>query len=151
VPALTGQVKVSLAPANVFEYVADLTHGPLWIPYVSQVQPTSEETSGTALEADVHASVAGRELRGSGRCLEWDPPLFFSFETRFDDGARSLLEVEIEPVDTGSVVYATVDITLSDGGVGARAAGLVAERMLKQELRKAMAALKQQLEVRASA
>ena len=148
-PALTGQVKVSVEPSKAFEYVADLTHGPGWIPYVSSVMLTSDEASGPGLEADVRASIAGREYRGRGRCLEWDPPSFFSFETRFDDGAQSLLEVEIEQSETSSIVYATMDITLPGGGPGARAASLVAERMLKQELRKAMLALKEQLNLMA--
>ncbi|MFN0073820.1 MAG: SRPBCC family protein [Chloroflexota bacterium] len=143
-PALTGQVTVAIAATRAFEYVADLNNGPLWIPYLSSAQQTSE-SDGAALEALLTVSIGGQELTGTGQCVEWDPPTYFALEGTFDAGARFVLEVELEEGENGCTVYATVEFELATSGLGAAAARLVGERMLKSELEKAMTALRLQL------
>jgi hypothetical protein len=144
--AMTGRVIVAAAPDAVFRYVSDLANGPKWIPYLIRAERTSEATDGLDLEVEIVAGLSGREWHGTGRCVGWDPPSLFTLEAAFEEEASSVVAAEIEPHDSGSLVYVTVEYELPSTGVRRVAMGMLGERAVRRELEKALTALKHHLE-----
>lgn len=133
-----------MAPARVWDFISDTQRAPRWVPYLTSVRQISSE-GGMGLEVELGARVAGQQLVGTGRCTAWEPPAYFALSARFEGGGTCTLEVETEPSAGGTIVYTTVDIELPSAGLAALAAHSVGERLLRQELARAMQALRSEL------
>lgn len=150
-PTLEEKVEIAVAAERIFARLADAERGPEWTPNLVRVERTSDVKSGPGLESNVTVKVAGRETKGTGRCLEWEPPRRLVLGSKLDGGVSATTTFELIENGSGTDVTARLDYTLPSTGLGRFLGGLVGEPMARRELRQALANLKTQLEAEAAA
>jgi uncharacterized protein YndB with AHSA1/START domain len=143
---IEGKVVIGAPAKTVFARLADVQRAPEWTPNLLEVRRTSRTKAGRGLRMTLVAKVGGRESRGTGRCLTWDPPRSLVLESAFDIGATSTTTFELTDEGPGTRLTARVDYTLPSEGLGRFAGGLLGGALARRGLRKALAKLRDQLE-----
>jgi uncharacterized protein YndB with AHSA1/START domain len=146
VPSLQEQVLIGAPPEKVFERLIQPERGPEWTPNLIRVERTSAVEAGPGLETTMIANVGGRQSRGIGRCVAWEPPRRLVLESRLDVGVNSITDFELLPATGGTQLIARVDYTLPASGLGRLVGGLLGDTLARKDLRKALSNLKEQLE-----
>lgn len=150
-PTLEEKVEIAVAAESIFARLADAERGPEWTPSLVRVERTSDVESGPGLETRITLKMAGRETKGTGRCLEWEPPRRLVLDSQLDGGISATTTFELAANGSGTDVRARLDYTLPSKGLGRFLGGLVGEPMARRDLRQALANLKAQLEAEAAA
>jgi len=146
VPTLEEDILIAAPPERVFARLAQPERGPEWTPNLLNVERTSEIETGPGLETSLLAKVAGRESRGTGRCLDWAPPHQMVLESSLDVGITSTTTFDLAQRGPATVLKARVDYSLPPKGLGRFVGGLLGEPLAWRDLRKALANLKRQIE-----
>lgn len=148
-PTLQEKVVIAAPIERVFDRLAEPERGPEWTPNLESVQRTSAVEAGPGLETTLVANVAGRESRGTARCLEWDPPRSLVLQSSLDVGVTSTTIFELAECGPKTEVTARVDYSLKSEGLGRLVGSLLGEPLARRDLRKALANLRSQLEAEA--
>jgi uncharacterized protein YndB with AHSA1/START domain len=147
VPVLEEQVEIDAPIEGVFELLADPVRGPEWTPNLLSVEPLHNgQGAGPGTETRLLVNMAGRPSKGTGRCVEWDPPHRLVLASSLDAGVDSTTTFQLTPTESGTAVAARLEYTLTSGGLGRLVGGLVGNSMARRDLRKALTNLKSQVE-----
>jgi uncharacterized protein YndB with AHSA1/START domain len=147
VPMLEEQVEIAAPIEGVFELLADPVRGPEWTPNLLSVELLGNgRAAGPGTETRLVVNMAGRPSKGSGRCVEWDPPHRLVLASSLEAGVDSTTTFQLTPTGSGTAVAARLEYTLTGDGLGRLVGGLLGNSMARRDLRKALANLKTQLE-----
>ncbi|HYU18664.1 MAG TPA: SRPBCC family protein [Chloroflexota bacterium] len=149
-PVLEEKVVIAAPARSVFDRLADVERSPDWAPNLTEVRRTSKARTGRGLRLALVAREAGRESKGTGRCLEWEPPRRLVLEFSFDIGATTTTAFELTQNGSKTELKARADYSLPKKGFGGMAISLLAGTMARRGLRKSLENLKSQLEADAS-
>jgi uncharacterized protein YndB with AHSA1/START domain len=141
---LEEQVVVAAPPERVFDLLGSPERGPEWTPNLVRVEPL--DAAGPEGRTALVVKVAGRERRGTGRCLEWDPPHRMTLESTLEIGVTSVSTFELTPRPDGTQVRARLEYSLPANGLGGLLGGLVGDSLARRDLKKALANLKRIVE-----
>jgi uncharacterized protein YndB with AHSA1/START domain len=145
-PVLDERVEIAAPIEAVFELLADPARGPEWTPNLVSVEPLVDGPPGPGLETRLLVNVGGRPSKGTGRCVEFDPPHRLVLASSLDVGISSTTSFQLTPTARGTAVAARVEYTLPASGLGRLVGGLFGDSLARRDLRKALANLKAQLE-----
>jgi uncharacterized protein YndB with AHSA1/START domain len=147
VPVLEERVEIAAPIEGVFELLADPARGPEWTPNLLSVEPLQDgQAAGPGAETRLLVNMAGRPSKGTGRCVEWDPPHRLVLASSLDLGVNSTTTFQLTPTKSGTAVAARVEYTLTTGALGRLVGGLLGDSLARRDLRKALANLKAQVE-----
>jgi uncharacterized protein YndB with AHSA1/START domain len=153
-PTLIRRVAIGVPAERVFARLAELERGPEWMPYLISVErttppdaaPVAPVERGPGPETALVARFGGRERRGSGRVVAWEPPRRLVLRWTLEDGITSTTTFELTDQGTRTRLTARLDYSLPPSSRGGFAGGVLAERAVQGGLREALANLKGQLE-----
>jgi uncharacterized protein YndB with AHSA1/START domain len=146
VPTLEERVEIAAPIEGVFELLADPARGPEWTPNLLSVEPLTDGPPGPGIETRLLVNMGGRPSKGTGRCVEFDPPHKLVLASSLDVGITSTTSFQLTPTPTGTAIAARVDYTLPSKGLGRLVGGLFGDSFARRDLRKALANLKARLE-----
>jgi len=147
VPVLEEQVEITAPIEGVFELLADPVRGPEWTPNLLSVELLRNgQAAGPGTETRLLVNMAGRPSKGTGRCVEWDPPHRLVLASSLDAGVNSTTTFQLTPTKSGTAVAARLEYTLTSGGLARLVGGLLGDSLARRDLRKALANLKAQVE-----
>ena len=146
-PVAHEQVTIVAPPDRVFAALTQVERLPEWVPYVLQVRRTSTVVDGPGFEAGLVVRISGRESKGTGRVLEWEPSSRVVLEVDLDVGVKATATCVFEPDGEGTRLAATVDYAVTRKGLGRFAAGFVAGALGRDQLKRALAFVKERMEV----
>jgi uncharacterized protein YndB with AHSA1/START domain len=139
------QVFVHASPERVFDLLAQPERGPEWTPNLERVD-LLDGAEGPAVTTALVVRIGGRQVRGTGRCLDWERPRRLTLESKLELGVRSVTTFLLEPDRQGTDVRAQLEYSLPAGGLGGLLGGLVGDSLARRDLRKALANLRQIVE-----
>ena len=142
---LEEQVVIDAPPESVFELLANPERGPEWTPNLVRVEPV-DGAGGPTAQTALLVRIGGRQSRGLGRCLEWDPPRRLALESKLDVGVTTVTTFELTPRAGGTQILARVDYSLPAKGLGGLVGGLVGDTLARRDLKKALSNLKRIVE-----
>jgi uncharacterized protein YndB with AHSA1/START domain len=145
-PRLEDKILIAATARRVFARLAEPERGPEWTPNLLKVERTSQTKAGPGLETTLVAKVGPRESRGTGRCLDWDPPRRLVLQSNLDVGISSTTTFELAEHGAGTELTARVDFNLASEGLRRLVGGVLGEPLARRDLRKALTNLKTQLE-----
>ena len=145
-PEIEENILIGAPAERVFARLAEPERGPEWTPNLLKVERTSEIQAGPGLETLLVANVVGRESRGTGRCVDWEPPRRLVLQSSFDVGVGSTTTFELSEHGANTELKARVDYSLASQGIRRFVGGLLAEPLARRDLRKALDNLKRQIE-----
>jgi uncharacterized protein YndB with AHSA1/START domain len=151
VPTLQETIAIGAPIERVFERLSQAERAPEWTPNLVRVERTSAIEAGPGLETIFLVKVAGRDSHGTGICRAWDPPRSLVLESTLDIGVNSTTTFELSDAGAGTRLVARVEYSLPPKGLGKLVGGLVGQALARRDLKKALANLKQQLEMAARA
>lgn len=141
-----GSVWIAAPPDAVFSRLADLTHGPEWVPGLLKADRTSTIEAGPGLEVAFAVKVGAQESSGRGLLQDWEPPGRLVLEASFDAGVAATADLRLQAATDGTEIKAGVDYTITAKGVGRLAGGLLGGPIARRHLRRALDFLKEELE-----
>jgi uncharacterized protein YndB with AHSA1/START domain len=145
-PTIQEEIVIAVPSERVFDRLAEPERAPEWTPNLLRVQRISEQATGPGLRTALVATVGGRQSRGTGRCLAWDPPRRLVLETVLEVGVTSVTTFDLSAEGSTTRLAARVDYSLPPKGLGRLVGGLLGDTLARRDLRAALANLKQQLE-----
>src|SRR6266852_7381865 len=95
-PTAQAKVTIELPARQVIAHLARPERSPEWIPYLVRVERTSRAKTGAGVKTIVVAQMGGKESKGTGRYVEWDPPRRLVIESAFDTGVTSKTSFDLE-------------------------------------------------------
>ena len=137
-------VEISRPPADVFAYVTDPSHLPLWQESVLRVDSDDAPTHvGTRVVAV--RRVGRREMESVAEFAEFQPPTRWGVRG-VDGPVRGDVTGTIEPLDNGTRSRVTLSLELKGHGIGKLLLPLFVQRQAKNEMPRNAQKLKELLE-----
>jgi uncharacterized protein YndB with AHSA1/START domain len=125
-------VEISRPPADVFAYVTDPSHLPLWQESVVRVDSDDAPTEvGTRVV--VIRRVGRREMESAAEVAEFRPPTRWGVRG-VDGPLRGDVTGTIEPLDNGTRSRVTLNLELKGHGIGRLLLPLFVQRQAKKEM-----------------
>jgi carbon monoxide dehydrogenase subunit G len=119
-------VQIAAPPEEVFEYIADVTHHPAFIPTLNTVEDVvGDGKHGT--EWSWSYTMAGVELQGRATTVDFEPGRLYSFRTI--GGLESTFIYRVEPKESGTQLTAEVDYQMPKSLLAKVADSMVVERL----------------------
>jgi len=142
--AIVESVEISRTPADVFAYVTNPSHLPLWQESVVRVD-SDDAPRHVGTRVVVIRRVGRREMESTAEIAALEPPRMWSI--RGVDGAvRGNVKGRVEPVNGGNRSRVTIELDLQGHGIGKLLLPLVVNRQAKREMPQNMQRLKERLE-----
>ena len=149
------EIVVAAPPEAVFNYLAEPERIKDWTPGVLAVRRTSPGPIGVGSTTETDVEVFGTRQTLHGRCIAFEPPRRLAVENRTAGGLKiggvslggiaTVSTSELEPVDSGTRVRATLEYTLDVSsflrGIAETAAGPRIQADFEKSLRQLQRAL----------
>jgi uncharacterized membrane protein len=100
-------VRVDAPPDEVIEYIADVTNHPAFIPPLNAVTDLDGDPRKPGTTWTWSYAMAGVELQGQAKTLDYEPGRLFSFQT--SGGIGSTFVYSVQPQDSGTELIAEVE------------------------------------------
>ena len=137
-------VEISRTPADVFAYVTNPSHLPLWQESVVRVDSDDAPTHvGTRVV--VIRRLGRREMESAAEVAEFEPPTRWGVRG-VDGPVRGDVTGTIEPLDDGTRSRVTLSLELKGQGIGKVLLPLFVQRQAKNEMPRNAQNLKELLE-----
>ena len=130
--AIVVSVEISRPPADVFAYVTDPSHLPLWQESVVRVDSDDAPTHVGTRVVTVRR-VGRREMVSAAEVAEFQPPTRWGVRG-VDGPVRGDVAGTIEPLDNGTRSRVTLSLELKGHGIGKLLLPLVVQRQAKKEM-----------------
>ncbi len=140
------QVTIGAPAEDVFACLADVERLIEWFPGVVSARRTSRKRTGVGVTAEVTARAAGREVTGTGRCVEWDAPRRLVLMASLDNGVTATSAFDCAGNGRVTELKARIEYTLPGSSLSRWVGGFVGDALGKRELKKALESLKRQIE-----
>jgi len=140
---LSETVSIDRAPADVFDFVADLRNFPLWRSNLASSTIVSERSTGVGARCDEEVQVGPRRVRGSCEITASSAGQEFSFRA-ISPGFVYDGSVSVEPAGDGCRFTLSGDVSLSGF---MRLLEPVLERRMRAGVRSEVAAIKSHMEL----
>jgi uncharacterized membrane protein len=142
------QEKITIAASaeDVFDLVSDVERLAEWMPGLVSVKRTSRKKRGVGVTTAVLAKAAGREFRGTGRCLVWKRPSRLLVAIEFENGLTATSAIDSTSDGAKTELSVCIEYDVPGKGVRQLVGGLVGDAMAKRDLKKALEHLKRRLE-----
>jgi uncharacterized protein YndB with AHSA1/START domain len=137
-------VEISRTPADVFAYVTNPSHLPLWQESVVRVDSDDAPTH-VGTQVVVIRRVGRREMESTAEVAALEPPRAWSIRG-VDGPVRGNVKGRVEPVNGGNRSRVTIELDLQGHGIGKLLLPLVVNRQAKREMPQNMQRLKERLE-----
>lgn len=115
-PSVIKSVTVNRSPAEVIEYIADVSNHPAFIGPLKSVADLSGDPRKPGTSWTWVFVMAGVEISGDAETVRYEPGRLFSYRTT--SGALSTFEYAATPQEDGSRVTINVDYTIPDTLLG---------------------------------
>lgn len=125
-------VDISRPPADVFAYVSDPSHLPLWQESVVRVD-TDDAPTQVGTRVVVIRRAAGREMESVAEVVDFQRPTRWGVRG-VDGPVRGDVTGTIEPLDNGTRSRVTLNLELTGHGVGRLLLPLFVQRQAKKEM-----------------
>ncbi|GAA4891954.1 SRPBCC family protein [Streptomyces coeruleoprunus] len=142
-------IDISRRPDDVFSYLTDPDHIAEWEESAVAVRTLSEGPLGVGSRFQVQRRIGRLERPMTMEVTEFDPPRSWHFHG-VDGPVRSDLRGRIEPLDDGERSRLTLSLDLEPHGIGKVLVPLVVKPMVRKEIPRDGAHLKELLEAGAS-
>ena len=143
-PPIVASVEIARTPEDVFGYVTDFSHLPLWQESIVRVDSDDAPTQvGTRVV--VIRRVGRREMESVGEVDEFQPPTRWGMRG-VDGQVRGDVTGTIEPLDYGTRSRVTLSLELKGYGIGKLLLPLFVQRQAKKEMPLNAQRLKERLE-----
>ena len=137
-------VEISRPPADVFAYVTDPSHLPLWQESVVRVDSDDAPTH-VGTRAVVVRRVGRREMESVAEVAEMQPPTRWGVRG-VDGSVRGDVTGTIEPLENGTRSRVTLALELKGHGIGKLLVPLFVQRQAEKEMPRNAQNLKELLE-----
>jgi len=137
-------VEISRTPADVFAYVTNPSHLPLWQESIARVDSDDAPTH-VGTQVVVIRRVGRREMESTAEVAALEPPRTWSIRG-VDGPVRGNVKGRVEPVNGGNRSRVTIELDLQGHGIGKLLLPLVVNRQAKREMPQNMQRLKERLE-----
>ena len=137
-------VEISRPPADVFAYVTDPSHLPLWQESVVRVDSDDAPTH-VGTRAVVVRRVGRREMESVAEVAELQPPTRWGVRG-VDGSVRGDVTGTIEPLENGTRSRVTLALELKGHGIGKLLVPLFVQRQAEKEMPRNAQNLKELLE-----
>ena len=125
-PNVSKSVTVSRSPAEVIEYIADVSNHPAFIGPLKTVADLSGDPRKPGTSWTWVFVMAGVEISGDAETVKYEPGRLFSYRTT--SGALSTFEYSASAQGDGAKVTINVEYTIPDSLLG-KVQGPVVERL----------------------
>lgn len=125
-PNVSKSVTVNRSPAEVIDYIADVSNHPAFIGPLKSVTDLSGDPRQPGTSWTWVFVMAGVEISGSAETIKYEPAKLFSYRTT--SGALSTFEYSASPQGDGTKVTIKVDYEIPKSLVGT-VQGPVVERL----------------------
>ena len=143
-PPIVASVEIARTPEDVFAYVTDPSHLPLWQESVVRVDSDDAPTQvGTRVV--VVRRVGRREMESVAEVAEFQPPTRWGVRG-VDGPVRGDVTGTIEPIDNGTRSRVTLNLQLRGHGIGKLLLPVFVQRQAKKEMPLNARRLKERLE-----
>jgi uncharacterized protein YndB with AHSA1/START domain len=143
-PPIVASVEIARTPEDVFAYVTDPSHLPLWQESVVRVDSDDVPTHlGTRVV--VVRRVGRREMESAAEVDEFQPPTRWGVRG-VDGPVRGDVTGTIEPLDNGTRSRVTLNLQLRGHGIGKLLLPVFVQRQAKKEMPLNAQRLKERLE-----
>jgi uncharacterized protein YndB with AHSA1/START domain len=141
---IVASVEIARTPEDVFAYVTDPSHLPLWQESVMRVDSDDAPTRvGTRVV--VVRRVGRREMESAAEVDEFQPPTRWGVRG-VDGPVRGDVTGTIEPLDNGTRSRVTLNLQLRGHGIGKLLLPVFVQRQAKKEMPLNAQRLKERLE-----
>ena len=137
-------VEISRPPADVFAYVTNPSHLPLWQESVVRVDSDDAPTH-VGIRVVVVRRAGGREMESAAEVAVFEPPTRWSVRG-VDGPVRGDVTGTVEPLDNGARSRVTLNLELKGHGIGKLLLPLFVQRQAKKEMPRNAQNLKELLE-----
>src|SRR5687767_1092595 len=131
-------LEVAMPAPELFQRLADPEKAPTWVPELLKVERTSAVQTGPGFEAAVLARIGGRDIAGTARMLECDPPNRLVLHVSLDVGVDATATVSLAPKNGRTRLGVAIDYSSTSKKLGWLASGFVGEALAQRGLRKAL-------------
>jgi uncharacterized membrane protein len=139
-------ITIAASAEDIFDLLSDVERLADWMPGLVSVKRTSRRKRGVGVTTEVLAKAAGREVRGTGRCLAWERPRHLVVGTDFENGITATGTIDCSSKSAKSELDVRIEYEVPGEGVKRFVGGLVGDAMAKRDLKKALKNLKRRLE-----
>jgi len=146
---LISTIDIARPQEEVFAYVTDPTTFAEWQAGVVRGSMEGGKTPTVCSKCTMTRRIGGVERESASELVKLDPPSSWAVHG-IDGPIRAIVDVTVEPLDTGARSRVRIELEFEGHGIGKLLVPLVVRRQARTEMPANCARLKEQLEARSS-